>query len=34
MRDELEEIINNTELVYVNPGNDDAVKKIIELISE
>lgn len=34
MREELEEIINNTELVYVNPGNDDAVKKIIELISE
>ncbi|MCM3224787.1 hypothetical protein [Terribacillus saccharophilus] len=34
MREELEDIINNTELVYINPGNDDAVKKIIELISE
>jgi len=33
MREELEDIINNTELVYINPGNDDAVKKLIELIS-
>ncbi|PAD20874.1 hypothetical protein [Terribacillus saccharophilus] len=33
MREELEDIINNTELVYVNPGNDEAVKKLIELIS-
>lgn len=33
MRQELEGIINNTELVYVNPGDDEAVKKFIELIS-
>ncbi|MFJ6411875.1 hypothetical protein ACIQLG_03675 [Terribacillus saccharophilus] len=34
MREELENIINNTELVYVNPGEDDAVKKLIDLINE
>lgn len=33
MREELEDIIKNTELVYINPGNDEAVKKLIELIS-
>lgn len=33
MREELEDIINNTELVYINPGKDEAVKKLIELIS-
>ncbi|MFB1098684.1 hypothetical protein [Terribacillus sp. JSM ZJ617] len=34
MREDLEDIINNTEHVYVNPGNDEAVKKFIDLINK
>ncbi|PAE16336.1 hypothetical protein CHH91_09680 [Virgibacillus sp. 7505] len=34
MREDLEDIINNTEHVYVNPRNDEAVKKFIDLINK
>lgn len=34
MREDLEDIINNTEHVHVNPGNDQAVNKFIDLISK
>jgi hypothetical protein len=34
MREEFEEIITNTKQVYVDPGEDEAVKKLIELINQ